>query len=130
MSPTLRLVLRLHSKGYLHLADRWAFLAVVEPDQLELYVLNAGEQSPSVPVSGVSRLVFAADGLHYAASTQQNQILLGTLGPSEPQVLTGHKDGITSLAFSPDSTQLASSGFDKSLIIWDVGSAKNRILLH
>ena len=101
-------------------------LAVVEPDQLELYVLNAGKQSPSVPVSGVSQLVFAPDGLHYAASTQQNQILLGTLGPSEPQVLTGHKDGITSLAFSPDSTQLASSGFDKSLIIWDVESAKKQ----
>jgi WD40 repeat protein len=34
--------------------------------------------------------------------------------------LTGHTDGVLSVAFSPDRTTLASSSGDKSVRIWNV----------
>jgi RNA polymerase sigma factor (sigma-70 family) len=37
--------------------------------------------------------------------------------------LAGHGGGITSVAFSPDSTRLASAGDDTTMVVWDVRSA-------
>jgi WD40 repeat protein len=39
-------------------------------------------------------------------------------------VLKGHTDAVISLAFSPDGHFLASGSFDKSVLLWDVGSWK------
>src|SRR5688500_3016946 len=41
--------------------------------------------------------------------------------------LTGHSARITSLAFSPDGSTLASASRDKSIILWDVNTGKQRI---
>jgi WD40 repeat protein len=38
------------------------------------------------------------------------------------QTLEGHKDWVHSVAFSPDSTRLASGSMDKTVKIWDTGS--------
>ena len=41
-----------------------------------------------------------------------------------PGVLTGHKDGVSCFAFSPDGNRLVSGSKDLSLILWDVQTGK------
>jgi WD40 repeat protein len=40
------------------------------------------------------------------------------------QTLEGHSDSVRSVAFSHDSTRLASASYDNTIKIWDAGSAK------
>ncbi|RKU06353.1 hypothetical protein C6503_26015 [Candidatus Poribacteria bacterium] len=42
------------------------------------------------------------------------------------QTLTGHRDGILSIAFSPDSRTLASGSRDKTIRLWDVTTGKHK----
>jgi WD40 repeat protein len=58
-----------------------------------------------------------------AAPTAAQRGAAGHASTSALQHITtlhGHSDGITSLAFSPDSSLLASSSGDNTIIIWDV----------
>jgi serine/threonine protein kinase len=40
----------------------------------------------------------------------------------EPLILKGHTEGVTSLAWSPDGTQLASASQDNTIMVWDSAS--------
>jgi len=42
-------------------------------------------------------------------------------------VLTGHEDGVRSVCFNPDGSELASGANDESVRLWDV---KSGALLH
>jgi WD40 repeat protein len=44
--------------------------------------------------------------------------------------LSGHTDSIYSVAFSPDSTKIASSSYDTTVRIWDVGTGKLLMTLN
>jgi WD40 repeat protein len=61
--------------------------------------------------------------------------LMSPLSAQEPKLrdtLQGHKDVVLSVAFSPDSKTLASSGQDKTIKLWDVatGKAKDTLMGH
>ena len=42
----------------------------------------------------------------------------------------GHSEGVTSVAYSSDGTQLASGSMDKTVRIWDVASGECRATLE
>jgi len=51
-------------------------------------------------------------------------------GAEEPRVLTGQRDVVTWLAFSPDGKSLAGISRDKTVRVWDVASGKNTMTLE
>jgi WD40 repeat protein len=73
-------------------------------------------------------LAVSPDGKTLARGGQDNTVQLYTLEarPKRKKVLEGHAQQVTALAFSTDGGILASCGKDGKLIVWDVGSGKQR----
>ena len=70
---------------------------------------------------GVHVVQFNVDGTKFASCSRDSTTIcvwdVSTF--SIAQVLDGHSNGVTSISYSPDSSRLASSSYDKSVIIWD-----------
>jgi WD40 repeat protein len=83
---------------------------------------------PQLPQSGVYSTAISPDGRIVAVGLAYpaNEIRLWDLargGP--PTVLTGHKNTVFWLAFSPDGSQLASHAQDRIVRIWDIATHKS-----
>ena len=73
-------------------------------------------------------IAFSPDGSRLAVATSMGVWLYDTETFDEIALLTGHKEAVTAVAFSPDGTTLASvSGFHfpGTLKLWDVKTEKN-----
>jgi WD40 repeat protein len=65
------------------------------------------------------------------ASTSKSTIRLRELSTgNDLHELSGHSEGVTALAFSPDGKNLCSGSYDKTVRIWDVASGKQLHLLE
>jgi WD40 repeat protein len=81
----------------------------------------------------VTALTFSRDGKHLvvasgvtgsAGEARLYGINAGQIGTTPQRILTGHKDVIYDLVFSPDSKTLATGGYDRLIKLWDVASGK------
>jgi WD40 repeat protein/serine/threonine protein kinase len=94
---------------------------------VKVWDLAAGKQVLSFdPGNGFSFLVYSPRGTWLAAAgpyvgppNSNVQLWDATTGKTR-QVLRGHTDRVSCLAFSPDERYLATGSFDRKLTLWDV----------
>jgi WD40 repeat protein len=75
-------------------------------------------------------LSISPNGRWLACGTTTSGIQLFNLNTNnEPSILEGHKSGVVSLAFTPDSKGLYSAGNDKSIMYWDLLASTSNIFI-
>ncbi len=98
---------------------------------LRFWDLESG-QGRRVDVSGggVTKLILSPDGTLLAHSSYKDvRVHLWDMATGEPRgVLLGHQDDVLDMAFSPDSTRLATVSLDRSVRLWDLASRESRVL--
>ncbi len=75
---------------------------------------------PGTAGANIVGLAFSPDGKLIATGNGKSVKLWDATNGQELKTLSGHTDLIWSVAFSPDSKQLASGSHDKSVKVWDI----------
>ena len=83
----------------------------------------------------VSNIVFSPDGLMFAANdSSDNSVELWDISYDPIQMkhittLKGHSKDITSIKFAPDGNTIATASEDRTIILWDLNTGKNKSTL-
>jgi WD40 repeat protein len=105
--------------------DQGQTFALAAGDKIELYNPTPGLQNISVPAKNIKILATSPDQHALAWANQDNQIrLLNIPQPSQSYTLTGVTGEITSLAFAPSGSQLASASYENQLKLWDTANGQ------
>ena len=88
-----------------------------------------------VGVAGGGRdhaVVYSPDGTRLAVASSIGIWLYDATTGAEVALLTGHTDGVTSVAFSPNGKTLASGGSlgEGAIRLWDVATGQERAILE
>jgi WD40 repeat protein/uncharacterized caspase-like protein len=93
-------------------------------NNLKTWDLTNGSMLSSRGGPITSRVVFSADG-RLVSYTSRNAIVIADSATGRVlQTLSGHKDSIFGLVFSPDGATLASASVDKTAKLWNVATGK------
>jgi WD40 repeat protein len=100
-------------------------LAILSTGEVRLWDVSSCQVLTEIDAPGVHTIAYAPDGHMLATAgwelkTRFDVKLWDTTTGDEDSVLGGHTDSIYSMAFSPDSRQLASGGRDLSVQVWDL----------
>jgi WD40 repeat protein/basic membrane lipoprotein Med (substrate-binding protein (PBP1-ABC) superfamily)/DNA-binding SARP family transcriptional activator len=100
-----------------------------EDGTIRLWNVSLSREYLSFPTLGsAGRIAFSPHGSLLAAGIgSQGEVHLWDLATGDEPVIfsaAGHPGGLKAVAFSPDGEQLASTGMDSSLKIWDVNSGQ------
>ncbi|HEY1786240.1 MAG TPA: hypothetical protein VGG30_11850 [Pirellulales bacterium] len=77
-----------------------------------------------------AEVVFSADGKLLAAASLDHAVRIYDVERRELfKTLTGHNDGVLSIAFSPDQREMISGSRDKTAVIWDLAGPERRYSL-
>jgi WD40 repeat protein len=115
-------------RRFLALAPDGKTVAVQESGAVVLLDVPTQEERQRLASPGTGpalAAVFSGDGSSLAVSYIRQPIYLWRLADGGgPLRLTGHPDGASALAFSPDHQLLASAGGDRHLRLWEVTTGK------
>ena len=86
----------------------------------------------SLPVSTIARLgkgsinaiQYAPDGTRFAVASSLGIWIYDTATFQESDLLTGHTDGVTNIAFSSDGRWLASGSRDGTVLLWKIADLR------
>jgi len=112
--------LRVDAPGALLVAPDGRSLLIAKRNQVQVRDLATGEvrrEFANLPAA-VSTMALSADGRHLAIGMSGDSTIRLYDLPHHVATLTGHEGGTTGLAFSPDGTQLISTGPDTDIVVW------------
>jgi WD40 repeat protein/uncharacterized caspase-like protein len=94
--------------------------------EVKLWDVNAGREVFSVPFvqEQIHTVAFSPDGKWLAVGGTGQSVHLLDVTTRAVRSLTGHTGEITSLAFRPGSSVLASGSTDKAVRLWDTGTGR------
>jgi WD40 repeat protein len=99
--------------------------ALAAGSQIELYNAAPSFQNISIPAKNIKLLDASPDQRALAWVNQDNDIhLVNIPQPSQSYTLTGTTGEVTSLAFAPSGSQLASASYENQLRIWDTSNGQ------
>jgi len=108
------------SWGLMAVSPHGAHIAVSDGADVNILDAISGRQVLRAPLAGGSALAFSPAGDRLAIGDLKGSVrVLDDRSGSVLLSLSGHRSGVSAIAFSPDARYLASGAWDKSTYIWD-----------